>query len=99
MLLIKCPWCGPRDEHEFRCGGQSHIARPGPPEAVSDEEWSRYMFERINPRGVHYERWVHAFGCRRWFNIARSTADHTIFAVYRMTDAAPQLGGSGESGQ
>ena len=38
MLLIDCPWCGPRAEHEFRCGGESHIARPGPPETVADGE-------------------------------------------------------------
>ncbi|MGZ8625813.1 MAG: sarcosine oxidase subunit delta, partial [Actinomycetota bacterium] len=24
MLLIPCPWCGPRDEVEFRYGGQAH---------------------------------------------------------------------------
>ena len=28
MLLIPCPWCGERDETEFRCGGEAHIARP-----------------------------------------------------------------------
>ncbi len=25
MLLIACPWCGPRDETEFNCGGEGHI--------------------------------------------------------------------------
>ena len=24
MLLIRCPWCGPRDETEFHYGGQAH---------------------------------------------------------------------------
>jgi len=89
MLLIECPWCGPRDEVEFQCGGQSHIERPGPPEAVSDERWGAYLFERINPKGLHRERWVHAFGCRRWFNIARNTATHEIIAVYRMGESSP----------
>jgi sarcosine oxidase subunit delta len=28
MLLIACPHCGPRDEAEFVCGGQTDIARP-----------------------------------------------------------------------
>lgn len=96
MLLIDCPWCGARDEQEFRCGGQSHIVRPEPPETVSDAEWARYLFERINPRGVHYERWLHAYGCRRWFNVARDTVTHDIHATYRMTDPAPSIerGGS-----
>jgi len=89
MLLIECPFCGPRDEHEFRCGGESHIVRPGPPAAVADQVWSRYLHERGNPRGVHLERWHHGFGCGRWFNVARDTLTHRIHATYAMTDPAP----------
>ncbi len=92
MLLIACPWCGPRDEIEFSCGGQSHIARPEPSDQVSDGAWTDYLFTRVNPKGVHLERWVHAFGCRRWFNIARDTVSHEIKAVYRMGEAPPALG-------
>jgi sarcosine oxidase subunit delta len=87
MLQITCPWCGPRDEIEYRCGGQSHIVRP--PETVDDESWGRYLSEKINPRGEHLERWLHEAGCRRWFNVARDTATHRIRAVYHMTEAAP----------
>jgi heterotetrameric sarcosine oxidase delta subunit len=94
MLLLTCPWCGPRDEIEFRCGGQSHITRPGPPEAVSDIEWSAYLFDRINPRGIHRERWLHVYGCRQWFNVARDTVTHLIVATYRMDEAAPSAGPS-----
>ncbi|MEV4934742.1 sarcosine oxidase subunit delta [Sphingobium sp. LMA1-1-1.1] len=90
MLLIHCPWCGPRDEIEFQCGGQSHITRPGPPEEVSDERWAQYLFERINPRGLHRERWLHAYGCRRWFNVARDTATHAILEIYPMNHASAQ---------
>lgn len=89
MLLISCPWCGARDEIEFQCGGQSHITRPDTPDAVPNGDWAAYLFERINPRGVHLERWVHTYGCRQWFNLARDTATHEITAVYRMGDAAP----------
>jgi len=31
MLLIDCPHCGPRDEIEFRYGGQAGIAYPDTP--------------------------------------------------------------------
>lgn len=79
MLLIKCPWCGPRDEHEFRFGGESHLVRPGPYSEVSDETWTEYLHFRHNTKGVHQERWLHAFGCRRWFDITRSTVTHEIF--------------------
>ena len=37
MLLIECPWCGPREETEFSCGGEAHIARPPSPDALADE--------------------------------------------------------------
>jgi heterotetrameric sarcosine oxidase delta subunit len=89
MLLIPCPWCGERDETEFHCGGQSHIARPTGAERLSDAEWADYLYMRDNPKGLHYERWLHASGCRRWFNVARDTVTHEIRAVYRMTDPKP----------
>ena len=31
MLLIACPWCGPRNETEFHYGGQAHVRLPGGP--------------------------------------------------------------------
>lgn len=93
MLQIDCPWCGPRDEIEFRYGGESHVLRPEPSEAIGDERWGDYLYGRINPRGVHFERWVHQAGCRRWFNVARNTVTHELLAVYHMGDAKP--GGEG----
>lgn len=96
MLLIPCPWCGPRDEIEFRCGGQSHISRPSLD--ANDDDWGRYLFERANPRGPHRERWVHAYGCRRWFNVERDTATHAITAAYQMGEAAPSAGPEAPSG-
>jgi sarcosine oxidase subunit delta len=101
MLLISCPYCGPRDEIEFQCGGESHIQRPSDVEGTSDQAWGTYLFFRANPKGVHRERWHHTFGCRRWFNIARSTVTHEILAVYPMgveapatLGAAPTVGGA-----
>jgi heterotetrameric sarcosine oxidase delta subunit len=90
MLRLPCPHCGLRDETEFRFGGESHLARP--PMTVTDRAWTEYLFFRENPRGVHYERWLHAAGCRRWFNVARDTVTHEVRAVYAMTDAKPEIG-------
>lgn len=84
MLLIDCPNCGPRPESEFRYGGEAHIERPGPHGDVTDERWADYLFFRSNPKGLHRERWCHDAGCRRWFNIARDTVSHRIFAAYPM---------------
>lgn len=89
MLLISCPYCGPRDETEFSYGGEAHIARPSDPEALSNAEWADYLFMRTNPKGWHSERWAHAQGCRRWFNVARHTVTHEIRAVYKMGEPPP----------
>lgn len=89
MLQIKCPWCGDRAESEFRCGGEGHIARPVDPQVSSDEEWADYLYFRENPKGIHFERWLHRFGCQRWFNVARNTVSHEILAIYGMTDPKP----------
>src|SRR5213078_1322662 len=51
VLLIPCPWCGHRDEVEFRYGGQAGISYPTDPDALSDEEWADFLFMRDNPRG------------------------------------------------
>ncbi|MDJ0945966.1 MAG: sarcosine oxidase subunit delta [Kiloniellales bacterium] len=91
MLLIDCPWCGPRDETEFGYGGEAHIARPKKPEKLSDEDWGDYVFMRSNVKGVLLERWCHSQGCRRWFNLARDTVTYRILAVYRMGEKPPKL--------
>ena len=89
MHLIPCPWCGPREESEFACGGEAHIARPLDPDGLSDAAWADYVFMRTNPKGPHRERWVHIHGCRRWFNMVRDTLSHRIIAVYRVGEEAP----------
>ena len=89
MLLIPCPWCGPRDEIEFHYGGDAHIARPADPGALDDQAWAQYLFMRNNQKGPFPERWVHSAGCRRWFNLMRDTATHRILAVYRIGEALP----------
>ena len=84
MLLIACPWCGPRDEVEFRYGGQAHIAYPNEPNAIDDRAWADFVFMRDNPKGLFRERWRHSSGCRRWFNIERDTVTNRILRVYRV---------------
>lgn len=93
MLLIDCPWCGPREETEFTYGGQAHIVRPGAPDAVSDAEWAEYLYVRKNPKGRHLEQWSHSAGCRRWFNVERDTVTYRIASVYKVGEQPP--GGAG----
>jgi heterotetrameric sarcosine oxidase delta subunit len=93
MLLIECPHCGPRDEVEFSCGGEAHIARPTAPDSISDAEWADYLYMRNNPKGALAERWCHILGCRRWFNVERDTVTQEFLRVYPMGE--PRGGGSG----
>ncbi|MEU6139604.1 sarcosine oxidase subunit alpha family protein [Streptomyces sp. NPDC047081] len=89
MLLIPCPWCGPRDEAEFHYGGQAHVPYPENPSTLTDEEWAKYLFFRANPKGPFAERWSHSAGCRRWFNAVRDTSTNEIMAVYRAGEERP----------
>jgi heterotetrameric sarcosine oxidase delta subunit len=91
MFLIPCPWCGDRAQEEFSCRGEAHIVRPADPAACSDAQWAEYLFLRTNPKGLHAERWLHAHGCRRWFNMLRDTVSDRIIAVYKPTDPRPKV--------
>ena len=94
MLLIKCPWCGERDESEFSYAGEAHIARPLDTEKRSDEQWADYLFMRKNPKGLHREQWLHAAGCRRFFNVERDTLTYRISGSYKIGEMPPSGGES-----
>ena len=91
MLLIPCPFCGPREESEFSYGHEAHIARPKNPEKLSDADWAQYLFMKDNTKGLLLERWAHVHGCGRWFNVARDTVSYRILAAYKMGDKPPRL--------
>jgi heterotetrameric sarcosine oxidase delta subunit len=91
MLIIDCPWCGRREQPEFSCHGQAHIVRPEQPDQLSDEQWGDYAFFRDNTKGIHYERWVHTHGCRRWFNAVRDTVSDEFLATYKPGEPVPEL--------
>lgn len=85
MLHIYCPHCGEhREEEEFHCKGQAHIARPLDPDSCNDEEWGNYMYFRRNPKGLHHELWYHATGCMKFFNLSRDTVTYEIKEVYKL---------------
>ncbi len=72
MLLLTCPHCGlDVEETELAPGGEAHLERHGPDS--SDGAFEEYLFLRRNVRGVHLERWRHAYGCGKWFVAARDT--------------------------
>lgn len=92
-MLIHCPYCDEsRDEQEFGYAGEAHIKRPEKPLELSDRAWGEYLFFRSNPRGNHREMWVHAAGCRKYFNVERNTETYEIRGSYRIGDALPEDG-------
>ncbi len=81
MLMLMCPYCGVMaDETELTPGGEAHLRRQGP--ASSDQDFSTYLFDRKNPKGVHVERWVHRYGCGKWFHAVRCTQTLAVFGTY-----------------
>jgi heterotetrameric sarcosine oxidase delta subunit len=89
MQRLYCPWCGLRDHSEFHYGGEAHRQRPSNPEALSDAEWADFLFMRSNSKGAFRERWMHALGCRRWFNVERHTVTHAVTRTYPMETTVP----------
>ena len=96
MLLIPCPWCGPRNQVEFTYGGDATLRRP-PPDAA-ESAWVDYVYLRDNPCGPHDELWYHGAGCRSWLKVRRNTRTHDIIASapvhQRLDDAAPDTPGA-----
>jgi sarcosine oxidase subunit delta len=91
MLLIACPYCGPRPELEFVYGGQAQVARPAEPAAVNAQDWADFLYVRDNTRGVHAERWRHTHGCGRNFNALRDTRSDQFLGSYRLGEPVPAL--------
>jgi sarcosine oxidase subunit delta len=92
MLLIACPFCGPRAEIEFTYNGEAHLVRD--PSSASDQEWTAFLYQRSNSRGVQAERWRHAHGCGRFFNALRNTGTDQFLAIYRIGEARPAMDSS-----
>ena len=79
MLRINCPHCGLRDHSEFTYQGDAK-RRLMPGLSEGEERWIRYVYERDNPKGPHWELWQHTGGCRCWVEVKRDTLTHEIIA-------------------
>ena len=88
MLQLTCPCCGVTgEETEFAPGGEAHLKRFGP--GSDDSDFEGYLFYRKNPRGLHFERWRHAFGCGKWFHAARDTMTLEVYGTYKADVLTP----------
>lgn len=88
MLLLKCPCCGVEaEETEFHGGGEAHLKRFAT--GSTDAEFTEYMFQRKNPKGVVFERWRHVYGCGKWFHAARCAVTLEVFGTYSAQTLSP----------
>tara|TARA_B100000768_G_scaffold181862_1_gene206959 strand:+ start:467 stop:796 length:330 start_codon:yes stop_codon:yes gene_type:complete len=88
MLILNCPYCGrEKDETELAAGGEAHLKRFGP--GSSDQDFEGYLFERANPKGLHFERWRCVAGCGKWFHAARCTTTLEVFGTYKAQTLEP----------
>jgi len=86
MLQLACPWCGVRDEAEFRYRGDATVRRPDPSAADAARQFYEYVYLRDNPMGPHDELWLHSGGCRSWFKVRRNTRTHDIVGSARIDE-------------
>ncbi|KIN71838.1 sarcosine oxidase subunit delta [Sulfitobacter guttiformis] len=88
MLIVSCPNCGiTAEETEFHAHGEAHITRHAA--GSTDDQMETYLFMRKNPKGVHFERWHHRYGCGKWFHMARDTMTLEVFGTYTGQTSAP----------
>jgi heterotetrameric sarcosine oxidase delta subunit len=87
VLLIPCPWCGPRAQIEFTYGGDASVTRPAPEAPM--QTWIDFVYRRANPAGPHDELWHHSAGCRQWLRVRRDTRTNVI-----LESGPPRAGGT-----
>ncbi len=78
MIVIPCPWCGPRDESEFTYGGDASRPMPSLKNGNDQAAWHGFVHQRENPKGPHVEYWYHGGGCERWLRVERDTITHQV---------------------
>jgi heterotetrameric sarcosine oxidase delta subunit len=76
VILLPCPYCGPRNASEFRYVGE--ISERPDPNETGIEEWRAYLYARNNPAGWTTETWSHSAGCRQHLVAKRHTMTNEV---------------------
>jgi sarcosine oxidase subunit delta len=88
MQRFPCPFCGLRDEREFRFAAEAGKLRPRTAEDVGDAEWEAYLYATKSPRGRAAEVWVH-LTCHEVFVMERDTVGMDVLGVRQLRKAGP----------
>jgi sarcosine oxidase subunit delta len=82
MKRLSCPFCGPRELHEFRF----HKTLPS---ADAPASVFQRVYERSAERTLSIEHWQHLGGCRGWLLVRRDPSSGAVLAVRLLDGAAP----------
>lgn len=86
-MMMPCPFCGPRDVHEFVARGDASAQRPAGD--AGEAAFFDYAYQRDNPAGALQEYFYHAQGCRNWLVVTRDTRTHEVLGARLAREAAP----------
>jgi sarcosine oxidase subunit delta len=78
MQLFPCPFCGTRDETEFRYIGEADRIRPAGGAGAPGADWSRYLYFERNAKGRVAEIWSHST-CGEAFRMERDNVTHAVY--------------------
>ncbi|MGI8521984.1 MAG: sarcosine oxidase subunit delta [Nocardioides sp.] len=79
MLVLPCPWCGPRGAEEF--GSVGELAPRPDPRTAEPQQWRDYLYLRANRADWTFERWYHRMGCRRYLVVERHPVTNEVRTV------------------
>ena len=87
MLLIPCPWCGPRNQVEFTYGGDA--TREAPAADAPMRAWFDYVYLRDNPAARTTSCGCTAPAAGAGSSVRRDTRTHDILAAPASTSRWP----------
>ena len=90
MQLFPCPFCGTRDETEFRYVAETGKTRPPDDRTTAAADWAAYLYMQANHKGDTREVWCH-LTCGELFVMNRNNVSHVVAG-------ATALRGSGQEG-
>lgn len=82
MVVIPCPYCGPRNVSEFAYKGESR-RRPDVASATPTD-WREYLYVHDNRSGWTAEGWYHRAGCRKVIRVERHTLTNEVRSAERL---------------
>lgn len=88
MQLFSCPFCGLRNEREFRFAGEAGKVRPDTTVAVDAASWAAYQYTQRNEKGEVREIWSH-MPCSEMFVMVRDSVSMEVLGTVALRKDQP----------